>query len=288
MIKLGQTNKLKILESLEDGFFLDDGEGHELWLDRSKGLPALKAGDFLEVFLFFDGPESLVVTTEKPWVEVGGFAKLEVVALERVGAFLDWGLAKNLFLPFSEQTRELRVGDEVLVFLYLDKAQRVTATMRFDKKVESKTEEEILKNPHLYKENQKVNLLILGANDLGVRAVIDHRFLGLIFKTDIFQTLRAGQELQGYIKKIREDGKIDLSLQPIGYSGSQDLGEKILSLLQSKNGFLPLTEKTPPEEIYEIFQVSKKKYKMALGGLYKKRLVVIKEDGIYLSKDLKS
>lgn len=205
---------------------------------------------------------------------IGEFALLRVVSIESVGAFLDWGLPKDLFLPFREQTHSIEPGDEVLVYLYTDNSGRPSASMRLEKFLD--------KNTSGYQVEQKVDLLIFDETALGYKAIINAKHLGILYKNEVFQDLRYGDRVTGYIKKIREDGKIDLQLQAFGSKGSDNIGEKILNLLKEKNGFLPLTDKTPPETIYELFGVSKKKYKMALGGIYKKQLISIDEDGIRL------
>ena len=208
--------------------------------------------------------------------KVGEFAILRVVSLEPIGAFLDWGLPKDLFLPFREQTRELKIGHEIIVYIYTDNTGRTAASMRIEKFLD--------KDTSVYSTEQKVDLLIFGQSDLGFKAVINGKHLGMLYKNEVFQDLRYADQLTGYIKKVRDDGKIDLILQPFGSLGADDLGQKILDILKEKGGFLPLTDKTPPEIIYELFGVSKKKYKMALGGIYKKKLISIDQDGIKLVK----
>lgn len=214
------------------------------------------------------------MTDSEATAKVGEFAILRVVSIESVGAFLDWGLPKNLFLPFREQTRTLKVGHEIIVYLYIDNTGRISSSMRLEKFLETDTSN--------YKPEQKVDLLIIGETDLGYKAIINGKNLGILYKNEVFQDLAYSDEVIGYIRKIRPDGKIDLILQPFGNKGAGDLGEKILELLKEKNGFLPLTEKTSPEKIYELFGVSKKKYKIALGAIYKKKLIRIESDGIKL------
>lgn len=211
--------------------------------------------------------------------QIGDFAVLRVVAIESVGAFLSWGHDKDLFLPFAEQTRKLQVGQEVAVHIYHDKADRPTASMRLER-FTSPTGANT--QPIHYQLGEQVELLVFAETDLGYKAIINGRHLGILYKNEVFQELRYGDELPGYIRKVRDDGKIDLILQPFGNRGADDLGQRILDMLHDNNGFLPLTEKTAPEEISRLFGVSKKKYKMALGGIYKKRLVRISDDGIYL------
>ncbi len=206
--------------------------------------------------------------------KVGEFAILRVVSIEPVGAFLDWGQPKDLFLPFREQTRELVPGHEIIVYLYIDNTGRTASSMRLEKFLE--------KDTSVYTPEQKVDLLIIGETDLGFKAIINGKHLGILYKNEVFQDLRYSDQVAGFIKKIREDGKIDLALQPFGSKGAGDLGQKILDLLKEKDGFLPLTDKSSPETIYQLFGVSKKKYKMALGGIYKKKLITIDEAGIKL------
>lgn len=204
--------------------------------------------------------------------QVGEFAQLRVVSLQSIGAFLDWGLPKDLFLPYSEQTRELQEGDKVSVFIYLDKAGRPTASMRLEKYVDRE------RIP--YQEKEKVELLIVSETDLGFKATINNRHVGVLYRNEIFQPIREGQRISGYIRRIREDGKIDLSLYQTGVKERGDIQAKILSLLETRGGFLPMNDKSSAEVIYDLFGVSKKKFKMAIGGLYKKKLITLEDTGI--------
>lgn len=215
-----------------------------------------------------------------PVPQVGEYAILRVASIEPVGAFLDWGLPKDLFLPFREQTRELQVGHEIIVCLYTDNNGRIASSMRLEKFLD--------KDTSVYTVEQKVDLLIIGKTDLGYKAIINGKHLGILYQNEVFQDLRYTDQVPGYVKKIRDDGKIDLILQPFGNKGTGDLGEIILAKLGEKGGFLPLTDKTSPEIIYNLFGVSKKKYKMALGGIYKKKLITIETDGIKLVAPVKT
>ena len=215
--------------------------------------------------------------SETPLAWVGEFAFLKVVDTKEVGAFLDWGLEKDLFLPHSEQTRSIQPGQSVIVYIYLDKAERITASMRLDKHVSAE--------PEKYTEGQEVDLLIAAETDLGFKAIINNHHWGVLYHSEVFQPLSYGQRIKGFIKKLREDGKIDLILQQAGHKAAQgDIGPKILEELKKQGGFLPVNDKTSAETIYELFGVSKKKYKIALGGLYKKRLITVDDDGIRLAK----
>jgi uncharacterized protein len=206
--------------------------------------------------------------------QAGDFAVLRVVAIEKVGAFLDWGLEKDLFLPFSEQIRELKMGEDVVVLLYIDNNDRISSTMRIEKRTDKDTSG--------YKEEQKVDLLVFDETELGYKAVINNQHVGILYKNEVFQELRYGDKVTGYVKKVRDDGKVDLILQPFGNKGSGAIEDRILGMLKEQGGFLPITDKTTPEKIYDMFGVSKKKYKIALGGIYKKRLITISPDGIRL------
>ncbi len=275
MVQIGKINKLKVLKHVDFGVYLDGGDDGEILLPLRYMPDPCEVGDEVEVFICYDSDDRLVATTETPKAMVNDFALLKVVATSSVGAFLDWGLPKDLFLPFAEQTRALRVGQEVLVYVYVDKSDRLAASMRLERNVEKTAAE--------YTEGQKVNLIIAGRTDLGFKAIIENRHWGVLYANEVFQPLRQGQKIEGYIKKMRPDGKIDLSLQRSGHKATrEDVGPKILESLKEKNGFLPINDKTPPEEIYRLFGVSKKQFKVALGGLYKKRLITVHEDGIRL------
>ena len=197
--------------------------------------------------------------------------------IQEIGAFLDWGLPKDLFLPHSEQTRSIQVGQSVIVYIYLDKTERITASMRLDRHVSSE--------PEKYTEGQEVDLIIVAETDMGFKAIISNHHWGVLYHSEVFQPLSYGQRIKGFIRNLREDGKIDLILQQAGHKAAQgDIGPKILEELKKQGGFLPVNDKTSAETIYELFGVSKKKYKIALGGLYKKRLITVDDDGIRLAK----
>jgi uncharacterized protein len=216
-------------------------------------------------------------TQETPLAWVGEFAYLEVVDVKDIGAFLYWGLEKDLFLPFAEQSRSIQAGQYVIVYIYLDKTERITASMRLDKHISTE--------PANYQEGQEVDLLIAAETDLGYKAIINNKHWGVLYHNEVFQELLYGQKTKGFVKKAREDGKIDLILQQAGHKAAQgDIGPKILEELKKQGGFLPVNDKTSAETIYDLFGVSKKKYKIALGGLYKKRLITVDDDGIRLAK----
>lgn len=275
MTQIGQRNQLKVLKHVAFGVYLDDGSGGEILLPEKDVPRDCEVGDELDVFVYYDSEDRLIATTLDPIAQVGEFAMLRVVAVEKVGAFLDWGLPKDLFLPYAEQSRALRPGQKVLVYIYLDKSARLAASMRLERNTD--------KTPATYQAGQAVDLLIIGKTDLGFKAIIEGRHLGVLYTNEVFQELAYGQRIRGFIKKVRDDGKIDLSLQAPGMAGTPDLEKKILEALRQEGGFLEITDKAAAEFVYERFGVSKKKFKIALGGLYKKRLVRIDDDGIRLN-----
>jgi len=209
-------------------------------------------------------------------INLGECALLSVCAIEEMGAFLDQGSEKDLFLPFSEQTRDLKVGDQVLICVYSDKLGRPTASMRIEKR--------LLSPPLQFQENEGVDLIIYTQTDLGYKAIINKKFLGMLYQNEVFQPLAFGQKLPGFIKRIRPDGKIDLALQLSGYRGIDQFAETILNRLRKDGGFLPVTDKSPPELISELFGMSKKKYKMTIGTLLKENQISLDEKGIHLFK----
>ena len=218
------------------------------------------------------------MTDTLPPLEIGSFALLEIVAIERIGAFLDWGQPKDLFLPFSEQTRAIKVGQKVLVFLYLDKEQRPIATMRVERHLEADTS--------ALQDGQPVQLQIASQTDIGFKAIIDGKYGGILYADEVFQPLHYGQTLKGFVKKVRPDRKVDLTLDDptkTGHRAAVGIYALIMEKLKATpDGFLAINDKTPAEQIYDLFGVSKKKYKIALGGLYKQRLITVDDDGIRL------
>lgn len=209
-------------------------------------------------------------------MQENSFARLRVVDIGRAGAFLDWGQPKDLFLPAEEQDREISVGEVLVVFLHTDFTGRPAASMRLENFVEPVGN---------FRNTQRFRLWIVEETALGFRALMDERWLGVLYHSEVFRPLRSGDEVTGYLKKVREDGKVDLILQPPGIQGRDDVGRKILEKLEASGGFLALTEKSAPDEIYHHFGVSKKQFKIALGGIYKQKLVTLEADGIRLLGD---
>lgn len=203
---------------------------------------------------------------------VGDFATLTVTSVRDDGAFLDWGRPRPLFLPWREQRGRVFEGDEVVVYITTDRRQSPMASM--------KVRDFLKHDSSQLEQNQKVELLLFGESDMGFEAIIDDRHLGILYHNEVFANLEVGDRVTGYVKKIREDGKVDLMSQLRGTSGTPELAEIILDELQARGGFLPVNDKSAPEDIYDLFGVSKKKFKMALGGLYKARQITFEEDGI--------
>lgn len=275
MAEIGKLNKLRVVKEVDFGFYLDGGEHGEILLPKKYIPENAKPDDILEVFIYLDSEDRIIATTETPYIMVGEFACLKVVAVTSVGAFLDWGLMKDLFVPFREQKQKMEEGKWYIVTVYLDyDTKRLVASAKIEKFLDNL--------PPDFEPEQEVDLLIAGESDLGFNAIINNKHLGVLYKNEIFQPLRKGDRIKGYIKKIREDEKIDLLLQKPGYAKVDDISMKIVSVLKDHNGFLPVTDKSDPDTIYELFGVSKKTYKKAIGALFKFRIIDIEDKGIRL------
>lgn len=278
MIKIGQVNRLTVIKLMEFGVFLDGGVSYGNILLPKRYVPKnTLEGDELDVFIYFDSEDQIIATTEKPLAEVGKFAKLNCVETTKVGAFLNWGLPKDLLVPFSEQRVKMQQGKDYLVFLYLDKASgRIVGTTKYNKFID--------KTPARYKKGEQVGLTVVERTDLGYKCAVNNAHWGMLFPSEIFGKLFIGKQLTGYIKQVRTDGKIDLSLQKLGVEKIDSLAEKILSVLDKKGGFLPIGDKSSPEEIFTLFRTSKATFKKTIGALYKSKKIHIAVDGLYLIK----
>lgn len=275
MVKIGKYNKLAIFREVDFGIYFHDEKLGDILMPK-RYLPEKWAiGDELEVFIYLDSEDRLIATTEKPFAEVDEFATLEVIATTAVGAFLNWGLMKDLLVPFREQKKRMNVGEKHLVFIYLDpETNRIVASSKIDHFVDNL--------PVDYEPGEEVDLIIAEKTDLGFKAIIDNSHFGMLYKNEVFQTLTIGQKLKGFIGKIREDEKIDLVLQKPGYEKMEGLAQEVLDKLKASGGFLAVGDKSSPEVIYSQFKISKKNFKKALGTLYKNRLIVIEDEGIRL------
>jgi len=275
MVEVGKINRLTVARDSDFGFLLDGGELGEILMPKRYVANAWKVGDTIEVFVFLDSEDRLTATPGKPKAQVGEFVLLRCKDSTPIGAFLDWGLPKDLFVPFREQRVKMRKGESYLVYIYFDKASgRIVGSSKIDKYLKS--------SRHFYKSGEKVDLIAWQKSDLGYKFIINNERWGMVFHNEVFQALERGQKLQGFIKKVRPDGRIDLTLQQPGYERVTKLTDVILEHLRKEGGFMAITAKTPPEQINALFGVSKKTYKNAIGALYKKRKIVIEEDGVRL------
>ncbi|MDH3342227.1 MAG: S1-like domain-containing RNA-binding protein [Gammaproteobacteria bacterium] len=275
MLKIGRSYELDVVKAVDFGFYLDAENLGEVLLPEKFAPKDLVEGDYLEVFLYLDSEDHPIATTQTPKARVGEFAYLKVVANTSVGSFLDWGLDKDLLVPFSEQHRPMEVGDSYLVYVYINNADgRIVATSKIDKIIDDDKE-------HDFKSQQPVNLIIANSTDLGYKAIINNSHWGVLYKNEVHQRLSFGQSINGFIKNIRPDGKIDLSLQ-----GGQVTRDKystlILDHLKNNQGFAPVHDKSDPKLIADLFGMSKGAFKKTIGGLYKQRLIRIEKDGIRL------
>ncbi|WP_263225712.1 CvfB family protein [Pseudomonas alabamensis] len=275
MALLGRFNSLQIVKHTDFGLYLDGGADGEILLPRRyipKDTPT-EVDDWLNVFIYLDSEDQLIATTEKPKLQVGGFASLKVKDINNAGIFLDWGLSKDLLMPYSEEQRPLKIGDYCVVHAYLDKrTRRITATARLDRYLD--------RTPANYAPGQAVRLLIAGETPMGFKAIIEDRHWGLIHKNEVFKFLRSGMQESGFIKEVRSDGKVSLSLQPVGQALSDDLQQQILTRLDEAGGTLEVSDKSAPEVISRLFGVSKGNFKKAIGGLFKQGHIVIHDDRI--------
>ncbi len=278
MLEIGRMNTLKVNRLVEFGAFLAGDETYEEILLPQRYMPkGCQPGDDVRVFVYFDSEDRIIATTETPLAMLGEFALLRVAQTTGVGAFLSWGLSKDVLVPFREQNERMRKGQSYLVYLYFDEqSHRIVASSRLDRYLD--------KEPARYKPGEKVDLIVRHRTELGYHVIINNRHRGFIFKEDVFQSLKYGQPVTGYIKRLRDDGKIDVLLQKQGYEKVDVLSKKILKALLDHDGFLPLTDKSAPQEISAWFKVSKKTFKKAVGALYKRRAIEIKKNGIMLTK----
>lgn len=274
MIELGNYNTLKILRETAVGLFLGDDDVDDLLLPLKYIPDAFNIGDDINVFCYLDHEERPIATTLKPLIKRNTFGWLRVAEVNEFGAFLDWGLEKHLLVPFREQQIKMIAGEWYVVFCYLDeKTFRLVASSRLNKFAKN---EDILLRP-----NDEVDLLVSRQSELGWDVIINNKYQGLVFKSEVFQPMQVGATLKGYVKKIREDNKIDVVLKPIGHLGLEPAAKQIFEQLELADGYIPLHDKSAPEEIREMFQMSKKTFKKAIGALYRDRKIDIKEDGIY-------
>ena len=272
-IKLGDYNRLEVVKSVDFGMYLDGGEEGEILLPARYVPEGCKPGDILDVFIYLDIDERLVATTLTPLAKVGEFACLEVAWVNRYGAFLNWGLMKDLFVPFGEQKQKMEQGKKYIVYVYVDdESYRIAAS--------GKVEHFLLKTPPPYHAGDEVALLVWQRTELGYKVIVDNAYYGLVYHNEIFSPISAGMKLKGYVKQVRADGKIDVELQREGALRVNDFAPRLLKYIEDNGGRVSFNDKTDAALIYDIFGVSKKTFKKAAGDLYRKRLIVIEPDGM--------
>lgn len=275
MLQIGNYNTLRIIKLVSFGVYLDGGDGKEILLPTRYVPKGAKVDDGVQVFIYHDNEGRLIATTLHPKAVVGEFAFMRVKSVNSTGAFLDWGLMKDLLVPFKEQKMAMREGKWYLVYVHLDHLTgRIVASARVEK---------FLGNvPPEYESNQEVDLLVADDTEIGYKVIVNDLHWGMIYHNQVFQRLEKGERLKGYVKGVREDDKLDISLQPLGYQKVDGISQRILEALQMKDGYLPVHDKSDPEEIYSLFRCSKKAFKQAIGSLYKQHRIRIEADGIRL------
>ena len=274
-MELGKYNTLKIARETSIGLYLEDQEGNDVLLPKKWAPNESAIGDEIEVFIYKDAEERPIATTIKPLITLHQFAYLRAKHVSTVGAFMDWGLEKDLFVPFIEQDKRMVEGNKYLVYLYKDEmTDRLTASSKIHAYVEK---DDIKLSP-----GQEVDIIVAKRTDLGYNVIINHTYLGLLYENEVFKRLRIGETHKAYVKQIRSDNKIDLSLEKVGYDKVEPNVHTVLTLLRKNNGFLNLHDKSDPDEISKRLGMSKKTFKKAVGSLYKQQIIRIAEDGIHL------
>ena len=278
MINVGQYNELRVIKEVPFGLYLDGEAWGEILIPKKYVPQDTNIGDLLNVFIYFDSEDKIIATTQRPRAIIGTCAFLKVIDVNPVGAFLDWGLDKDLLVPKPEQKRAMEKDKSYIVYVKQDNRGRIIASSKLDYCLD--------KLPHHFKPGEEVSLLIAESTPLGQKVIINHSHWGLVHSGDIFQALNYGKRIPGYIKTIRDDGKIDVVLRKMGQDSIRELAQRILTALQHAGGFLPLHDKSPTEDIQRAFSESKKSFKSAIGQLYKQGDILIESHGIrLLSKD---
>jgi uncharacterized protein len=273
MANIGKYNTLEVIRKVDFGFYLDGREDGDILIPLRYAPESCKIGDKIDVFIYFDSEDRIIATTEKPYAIVGEFACLKAVSVNSIGAFLDWGLPKDLLVPFREQKQAMEEGKSYIVFIYIDtETNRIAASAKLGQFLNHE--------PVNYVPGDETDIMIIGESELGYKAVINNRHEGILYKNEVFSKLKKGQKLKAYIRKVREDGKIDLRTQRDGYEKVNDLTQAILQILRNHEGFIDITDNSPAEDIYRTFGVSKKTFKKAIGALYKSKLILIGDQGI--------
>lgn len=276
MYNIGEFNKMTVIRSVEFGFYLGT-EDEAILLPIAYAPEGLAIGDELDVFVYTDSEDRPIATTQTPTAVVGDIVCLEIVDINRTGAFLNWGISKDLFLPFGKQRRRFETGENVVVKVLFDEvSERVIASSKVAAPYDEESGE--------LKQGQKVDIMVLDSYDTGMRVLVNNKYSGMIYHTDIIEPLVVGQKLTAYLSRIRQDTKLDISLKPFGHTAVPGDQGVILSLLRESGGFLPYTAKTDSDTIKSVFKLSKKSFKKAIGGLYKERVIEMTDDGMKLLK----
>ncbi len=284
-IRLGEYNLLRVKEEARRegfgevfGMYLDAGREGEILMPQKYVPEGTKPGDEIECFIYLDQDERPIATTEKPFAKVGDFAYLECSWVNEYGAFLNWGLTKDIFCPFREQKKRMEIGDKFIVHIHIDEeSYRIVASAKI---------EHYLKEPDSTCELQRgseADILIWQKTDLGFKVIVNNSYPGLIYEDQIFKYIHTGDRMKAYVSNMRPDGKIDLTLQPLGIAAAEDFSATLLDYIKDNGGYCALNDKSDPEEIKRLFHVSKKIFKKATGDLYKKKLITLAEDGLHLA-----
>jgi len=276
-IQIGTYNKLTIVKEVDFGFYLDGEHEGEILLPRRYVTDDMRVGQSITVFLYFDSEDRLIATTQQAKAEVNKFTSLKVIDTNRAGAFLDWGLPKDLLVPFNQQKVAMKEGYGYVVYVYQDDiSERLVASSKLDRFLD--------KVPAEYKVGEAVELLIAAKTDLGFKAIINNQHWGVLFESDVFGEMGVGKKCKGYIKQMRDDGKIDVSLTKVGYAKVDALAERILQTMRQHQGYLALSDKSTPEQIARILKMSKANFKKSIGQLYRKQIIMIEDGGIRIKE----
>ena len=274
-LELGKTNRLKVVRKTEHGLVLASEKEKEVLLPNAYVTESMKVGDELDVFIYTDSEDRIVATTERPKAMLGELAEMEVVDTTRHGAFVDWGLPKDLFVPKMFQREPMRKGERHLIYVaYDEKTHRLVGTQKFDKLLD--------RNPKDIKRNQEVELFVYAKTDIGYKVVVDKKYNGLVFHSEVFEPIQIGETKKGFVKIVRDDGKIDILLRPIGKKSDTLAADKVITYLNDHKGMMPLNYKSDPERIKELLGLSRKNFKRALTKLIDEGKIEVKENGTFL------
>lgn len=276
MADVGKMNKLTVVRKAKHGIYLSGERQSDILMPKAYVPDNCQVDDELDVFVYRDSEDRIIATTQTPLAMVGDFAFLKVVGSTQVGAFLDWGLQKDLLVPFKEQRYRMKTGQSYVVYVYLDEeTDRVAASSKLNKFLNLE--------PAEYVEGEEVDLMIFDKTDLGYKVIVNNMHAGILYENEVFQPVHIGQQLKGFVSKVRSDGKIDIALQKTGYENIDPIAEMILDYLRQHNGEMDITDKSPAELIYSTFGISKKNFKKALGALYKEKIIDIGKEFIKLN-----